>query len=188
MRTGLVAIGIMTAVLVLPGCGDWFDKASRRNTAHPLGVQPLLRVPAEGGVALEAAPIDVRKGQVVYVSAYSHVYHGDGARFLMAVTLSIRNTSPSDSIVIRSVRYYDSAGNLVKETTEVPLRLAPLATAEFLIPEQDPSGGSGANFLVEWVAERPDITLPVIETVMVTTHSQGISFLATGRVIGELRP
>ncbi len=185
----LLAMGVVTVVLGVGGCGDSQDGIPKRPLTYPPGkVKPLVRIPDEGGVVADTTRIEPAKGQLVYVSAYSHVYYGDGQRFLMAVTLSIRNTSPRDSILVRAVRYYDSAGHVVKEATDVPLRLSPMATVEYLIPERDPSGGSGANFVVDWVAESPQVTEPVIETIMVTTHSQGISFTATGRVIEELGP
>jgi hypothetical protein len=89
--------------------------------------------------------VAVSEGQVVYVPAYSHIYHKGGGKFNLAITLSIRNTSMTDEIFVRSVRYYDSAGKLVKTYNEGSLRLAPLATTEFFVPEHDTSGGSGAN-------------------------------------------
>ena len=41
------------------------------------------------------------KGQAIYVPAYSHIYCGDRERpFLLAVTVSIRNTDPNQPIKI----------------------------------------------------------------------------------------
>jgi len=67
------------------------------------------------------------------------------------------------------------------------LRLAPLATTEFFVPEQDSSGGSGANFIVEWVAEKKQVNTPIIEAVMISTSGQqGISFVRSGQVVQAL--
>ena len=124
-------------------------------------------------------------GQTIYVPAYSHVYYGDGKEYLLAITLSIRNTSLTDSISVTSVRYYDSKGKLVKEYSQKNLQIPPMATAEFLVKEQDKSGGSGANFIVEWTAQK-DVSEPVVEAVMISTaFQQGISFISPGRVIEE---
>ena len=124
-------------------------------------------------------------GQTIYVPAYSHVYYGDGKEHLLAITLSIRNTSLTDSISVTSVRYYDSKGKLVKEYSQKNLQIPPMATAEFLVKEQDKSGGSGANFIVEWTAQK-DVSEPVVEAVMISTaFQQGISLISPGRVIKE---
>ena len=81
------------------------------------------------------------------------------------------------------MKYYDSDGNLVKEHLENPLRLAPLASTDFVVDQNDRTGGSGANFIVEWIAET-EVSEPVVEALMVSTRSQqGISFISPGRVI-----
>ncbi len=122
-------------------------------------------------------------GQTIYVPAYSHVYYGNGKEYLLATTLSIRNTSLTDTILVTSVSYYDSKGKLVKEYSQKGLQLPPMATTEFFVEEKDTSGGSGANFLVKWTAQK-NVTEPVVEAVMISTaFQQGISFISPGRVI-----
>lgn len=67
-----------------------------------------------------------------------------------------------------------------------PRTLGPLGTMEIIIEERDVSGGSGANFVVEWRAEAP-VNPPIMETVMISTaHGQGISFTGRGVPIGAL--
>ncbi|MDA0834293.1 MAG: DUF3124 domain-containing protein [Planctomycetota bacterium] len=128
------------------------------------------------------------QGQTVYVPAYSHVYHENGRPHLLTVTLSVRNTSLDRDIVISSVRYFDTKGKEVKSHLKKPMRLGPLSTTEFLIGRSDTSGGSGANFIVEWIANQP-VTEPIIETVMIdTSGQQGISFARSGTVIKEHIP
>ena len=47
----------------------------------------------------------------------------------------------------------------------------------------DSAGGSGANFIVEWVGEK-QVSEPIVEAVMLSAESaQGISFISGGRVI-----
>ena len=58
-----------------------------------------------------------------------------------------------------------------------------MASTNFVVPENDQTGGSGANFIVEWIAET-EVFEPIIEAVMVSTASQqGLSFISVGRVI-----
>ena len=125
------------------------------------------------------------QGQTVYVPVYSHVYHQNGKPQLLTITLSIRNTSLDSDIIVTSVRYFDTNGKEVKSYLAKPRSLAPLATTEFLVERDDTSGGSGANFLVEWISKEP-VTQPVIEAVMIdTSGQQGISFARSGTVIRE---
>ncbi|MFV0446399.1 MAG: DUF3124 domain-containing protein [Planctomycetaceae bacterium] len=128
------------------------------------------------------------QGQIVYVPAYSHIYHDNGAPYLLTITLSVRNTSLNRGIVVKSVRYFDTKGKEVKSYLTTPLRLPALATTEFLVERDDATGGSGANFLVEWVAEA-QVTEPIIEAVMIDTKGQqGISFARRGMAVREIIP
>jgi len=141
-----------------------------------------------GGGGVEFSSSHAVQGQIVYVPAYSHIYHDDGAPYLLTITLSVRNTSIEREIIVKSVRYFDTKGKQVKSYLAKPLRLAPLATTEFLVERNDASGGSGANFLVEWVAKEV-VSEPVIEAVMVDTKGQqGISFARSGKTIQEVVP
>jgi hypothetical protein len=81
------------------------------------------------------------------------------------------------------VRYYDSAGKLVREHLTEPGELGPLATVEFVIQRVDTAGWPGANFLVQWVGS-PEVDEPLIEAVMIgQSGNAGISFTSAGRVI-----
>ena len=134
---------------------------------------------------LSANPV---QGQVVYVPAYSHVYHGDGDPHFLTITLSIRNTNLDKEIVVKSIRYFDTKGKLVKSHLEKPVRLPALATTEVVVKRDERLGGSGANFLVEWYATQP-VTEPIIEAVMIDIEKQqGVSFVRRGSVIKVLAP
>jgi hypothetical protein len=125
----------------------------------------------------------IAMSQTLYVPIYSHIYHQDQQKiFNLAATLSIRNTDLTNPIVITSVRYYDSNGKLVKQYLERPIQINPMASTDFVVDRTDTSGGSGANFIVEWVAQT-EISEPVVEAVMIgTDFQQGISFLSPARV------
>ncbi len=128
--------------------------------------------------------IDLSKGQRVYVPAYSHIYSGNKERpFLLTVTLSIRNIDPTHLIKITLVDYYETQGKLIKKYIDKPATLSPLEALRYVIPEKDKSGGSGANFIVEWHSDKP-VNRPIIESIMIgTKSSQGISFTSRGREI-----
>ena len=124
------------------------------------------------------------KGQRVYVPAYSHIYSGNKARpFLLTVTLIIRNIDPANLIKISLVDYYETQGKLLKQYLEEPISLDPLESLRYVIPQRDDSGGSGANFIVEWSSDKP-VNRPIIESIMIGTQStQGISFTSRGQEI-----
>lgn len=138
---------------------------------------------AHGGAHAE---VNAVAGQTVYVPAYSHIYHEEGQPHLLTITLSVRNTSRAEEIIVRSVRYFDTKGNEVKSYLDRPVRLPAMGTTEVIVERDDATGGSGANFLVDWSADQP-VSAPVIEAVMIDTKSQqGISFARRGFVVSEL--
>jgi Protein of unknown function (DUF3124) len=160
----------------------------------PSQVEELTRLPptfpgeelspsSQPPVPITAAEIE----QTVYVPAYSHVYYRSGQEYLLAITLSIRNTSLTDSILVKSVRYYDTKGRLVKQYSKDRLQIPPMATAEFFVQDEDTSGGSGANFIVEWKTKK-GVDEPIVEAIMIGTSSgQGISLVSPGRTISKTR-
>ena len=123
-------------------------------------------------------------GQTVYVPAYSHIYHGNrAAELLLSVTLSIRNIDQDNPITVSVVDYYETQGELLKHFLNAPVTLGPLGSERYIIQQNDSSGGSGANFIVVWQAEKPT-NPPIIETVMIGTQSQlGISFTSRGQAL-----
>ena len=137
--------------------------------------------PVEAG-----SDIVTSNGQTVYVPIYSHIYSGlKGRPFSLAATLSIRNTDPKHPITLVSVHFYDSDGKLLKEYLDKPAELKAMASTRYIITEGDNTGGSGANFLVEWKSQTK-VNSPLIEGVMIGTRSgQGISFVSRGQVIDE---
>lgn len=136
---------------------------------------------------IQTQDLDITTGQTIYVPAYSEIYYASAGRTMdLAVTLSIHNTDFEHPIVITSVRYYDTHGQLVREYLGQPRSLRPLASTDFFVDASEKSGGIGTNFIVEWVAEQP-VYEPIVEAVMLNTSStQGVSFTSPGRVISEL--
>lgn len=141
--------------------------------------------------ALAAEPLQTSRGQSVYVPVYSHIWHGNldsrgkPQTLLLSSMLSIRNTDPYDAMTVRSVRYYDTAGKLLKEYMAQPARLAPMASTDVFLEHKDDQGGTGANFVVQWTAERP-ISTPIIEVVNAYLFGpQSLAFTSPGKVIAE---
>jgi len=129
---------------------------------------------------------DTAAGQLVYVPIYSHAYFNSKRRtFNLVATLSVRNTDMEQPITLRSIRYYDSGGKLVRDYLDQPVRLDPLASVDYVVDEKD-EFGTGTSFLVEWAAGT-EVHEPIIEAVMISTaQSQGLSFTSHGRVLRTL--
>lgn len=138
--------------------------------------------------ALQAVTLDPNfkkvMGQTIYVPTYSHIYYENSEKSLdLAITLSIRNTDLENSIFLTSVRYYDTYGKLTREYVQSPLQLQKLASGEFVVNRTDRTGGSGSNFIVEWMSDR-QVSEPIIEAVMISAvGNQNMSFLSVGKAI-----
>lgn len=126
-------------------------------------------------------------GQTLYVPIYAYIYINDNAKpFNLAATLYVRNTDRAKSIVIESVKYQGASGKLIKSFLKGPIRLDPLASSSFFVPESETSGGSSTSFLVDWVAAEP-ANPAIAEAVMVgTLMNQGVTLRSEGRVIADL--
>ena len=169
----------IAAIVIITSC--WDQTTSQRQ-------QPDTK----REISLRTVTLDQTKvvmGQTVYVPIYSHIYHYNSQDNVMnlSATLSIRNTDLTNSIIITSVRYYDTDGKLIRQDIKSPVELKPLASTNFFIAANDTIGGSGANFIVEWVAEKT-VYEPVIEAVMISTSSsQGISFVSPAKILKQHR-
>lgn len=145
-----------------------------------------ITAPALAGEAPQTS-----RGQSVYVPVYSHIWHGNldakgkPQTLLLSSMLSIRNTDPEGTMVVRSVRYYDTAGKMLREYLPQPARLGPMASTDVFVEHKDDAGGSGANFVVSWSADKP-ISAPIVEVVnayFFGPHS--LAFTSPGKVIAE---
>lgn len=169
---------ILFLILTLSGCSS--------QPSSPVGARRMA-LPAN---AVEVAPKErqIERGQILYVPCYSHVYLLDGKPYNLAITLSVRNTSRSQTLIVRSVEYHDSQGKMVEDmAANEEIELPPLSVAEFFVREDDTSGGSGASFIVDWISEGP-ISDPSVECAMVgSSGSLGVSFLTVGKVTQELK-
>jgi hypothetical protein len=117
----------------------------------------------------------------IYLPIYSDIYYRDTHHiFSLTATLSIRNTSFNDSIYLFSIDYYNSLGKKIRRYNEATLMLKPMESLEFVVEDNDDTGGVGANFVVDWGA-KVGAQHPYIQGVMIgTTGQQGISFTTEG--------
>ncbi|GAB4512466.1 MAG: hypothetical protein OHK0046_12020 [Anaerolineae bacterium] len=170
MRYWVFAVLVLAALLIT-GC-----EASSDAQSLTIGAQQ----PVTG------RDLRIVAGQTVYVPAYSEVFIRQNIPNVeLSVTLAIHNTDLNNAIIIRSVRYYDTDGTLVRDYITDPVEVAPLATTGFLVEDIDRSGGWGSNFIVEWGAENP-VYEPVIEAIMIgTRNAYGISLISPGRVLSQ---
>lgn len=143
--------------------------------------------PAEETPITESeAPTDAEDdlyGETIYVPIYSSIFYHTAKRTLeLAATLSVHNTDLSRSIRLTRVDYYNLKGERIREYLKQPVVLRPLQTINYVIEERDKTGGTGANFIVEWRAAT-DVSSPIVEAIMIGAGSgQGISFTSTGKV------
>ena len=116
-----------------------------------------------------------------YLSVYPQIYSLDEHRTHdLTVTVSLRNTSLSDSAYISSARYFDTHGDLIRSYFDAPIYISPMETVEIVLKETAQEGGTGANFIFDW-AILPNSNEPLFESVMISTAGQqGLSFTAQG--------
>jgi hypothetical protein len=138
------------------------------------------------GLAQEVA---LSSGQSLYLPIYSHLLHGNAVlggkpgQYPLSALVSLRNTDPRQSIRIVSARYYDTAGKPLREYFSKPRILPPLGTVELFVERNDLAGGSGANFIINWQADKP-VNPPIVEAVHADiTGNRTLSFITTARVI-----
>lgn len=140
-----------------------------------------------GSVAVAEEASELSRGQMVYVPIYSQISYrnldlqGKPSTLLLSSMVSIRNTDPDNGITLRSVRYYGGDGKLLRDDSDAARSLGPLASTEIFVEYKDTTGGTGANFLVVWDAERP-VNPPIIESVNVNyTGTALTAFTSRGR-------
>tara|TARA_R110001606_G_scaffold399099_2_gene580692 strand:- start:179643 stop:180194 length:552 start_codon:yes stop_codon:yes gene_type:complete len=116
-----------------------------------------------------------------YLSVYSQIYSRSESRTHdLTATISMRNTSLTDSIYMLKADYYNTHGELLRTYFKNPIFISPMETIEIVIDEVDNEGGTGANFIFEW-AVKDKTHEPLFEAVMISTSGQqGISFTTQG--------
>lgn len=148
------------------------------------GSPDKINYPSHNYTFVKADTANLEYREIVYVPVFSDIYYLDGTkRFLLTSTLSIRNTSLSDSTYVLSVVFNDSFGKPLRNFTTSHLLLKPLESIEFVIEDKENKGGAGASFIVEW-GGKGNANQMLIQSVMIgTAGQQGISFTEKGETI-----
>jgi hypothetical protein len=99
---------------------------------------------------------------------------------MLAITLSVRNIDHAATVTLTAVDYFNTQGTRVRRYLDAPVQLKPLATAEYYVEPLDDTGGSGANFLVQW--NGPANAQPLLTESIMTGHAGSgyISFASRG--------
>lgn len=142
------------------------------------------------GFAAAQGMLPLAAGQSLYLPIYSHIYHGEvnpktgkPSQTLVSAHISIRSTDPATGMKVVSARYYDTEGKLLREFLPKPHVILPFGTYELYLPRSDSSGGSGANFIIDWVADKP-INPPLVEALHADIReARTLLFITTGRPI-----
>ena len=173
---------LLAVVMAIAAVARWLDSRLDNLEGKAPGKPPKSYTPPDLDAFAKPEPLAEGEGKSLslYVPVYSHLYFGGGRPILLETTLSVRNISPTDRSHVQKIGYYDTDGELVAELLERPIVLGPLQTLKFVIPQRDSSGGSGANFLVDWVDSDGSVE-PLVEAVMIgNVGTQGISLRAVG--------
>ena len=180
--------GVRVLILLAIAFMAFVYTQSRTNTEERLGaIEERVRVqPPRAFQPPDLSQFDARNidtsalgvHEAVYVPVYSHIYYDGGRPYLLETTLSIRNVDPNVPIYISKADYFDTDGKLAKEEIDRLIELKPLQTIEFLVERHDVTGGSGANYIVEWHARSTRVHAPLVEAVMVgRSGTNAISFV-----------
>lgn len=114
-----------------------------------------------------------------YLSNYSQIYsYTEHLTHDLTSTISMRNTSLTDTIYMISAKYFDTHGKLIRTYFDEPIYISPMETVAIVIDEKDQEGGTGANFLFDW-AIKPQTTEPLFEGIQLSTAGR-ISFTTHG--------
>lgn len=134
--------------------------------------------------AIDIASKDSLEHGKSYLSVYSQIHSlTEHKTHNLTSTISMRNTSESDTIYLLRAEYFDTHGKSVRKYFDFPIYLAPMETSEIIIEELDVSGGTGSNFIFEWKIPK-NTPEPIFEGIMNSTvGQQGLSFTTQGKRI-----
>lgn len=149
------------------------DKEQAREAAPRTPAQPTAK---------PTRPSELVTSGRLYVPIYSHIYVQKGHAADLAVTVSVRNVSMHRSLVLESVRYYDTSGKLLEDFLDGEATLQPLETVEFFVATEDQRGGSGANVVATWHSDSL-VTKPLVEAIMVYSQGSNQAYAFSTRAI-----
>jgi len=133
-------------------------------------------------------PTQMQYQEEVYIPIYSDIYiDKQKQKTLLAATLSIRNTSYTDSLFVSKVDYYDSDGVVARRFLDKTINIPPMATVNYVIEKEDDSGGTGANFMVS-LKGRNQLMKPLVQAIMIGEFNNiGFAFSTNGWPVESAR-
>ena len=141
---------------------------------------------SSGGTALAA--VKLVKGQTIYIPSYANVISGPPIYMVVPLraNLVIHNTDPDQTISIARIDEYNTEGQKVSSYLTAPVILNPMGAMRVVVKESKKEAeGLGANFIIQWQAEKK-VTEPIIECLIIgSLGAQGFSFATQGRIIKE---
>ncbi len=173
LKQGLILFNVALIALLLITFTECEEPNPNKNTYGERLLQESTISPA---IKSEFSHVDS-----VYVPIYSNIYSRSKlTKFYLTATLSIRNTSYVDTLLINTIDYFNTKGEIIREYLENPILLNPMASIDYVIDEEDHTGGSGAHFTVIWSGKNRRVK-PIIQAVMISTNGQqGVAFTAEG--------
>jgi hypothetical protein len=141
---------------------------------------------SSGGAA--SAAVKLVKGQMVYIPSYANVISGPPIYMVVPLraNLVIHNTDPDQPITITRIDEYNTEGQKVSNYLTAPVILNPMGAMRVVVKESKKEAeGLGANFIIQWQAEK-QVNEPIIECLIIgSLGAQGFSFATQGRIIKE---
>jgi hypothetical protein len=141
---------------------------------------------SSGGTALAA--VKLVKGQTIYIPSYANVISGPPIYMVVPLraNLVIHNTDPDQPISIARIDEYNTEGKKVSSYLTAPVVLNPMGAMRVVVKESKKEAeGLGANFIIQWQAEKK-VNEPIIECLIIgSLGAQGFSFATQGRIIKE---
>jgi hypothetical protein len=128
------------------------------------------------------------KGQTVYIPSYANVISGPPIYMVVPLraNLVIHNTDPAQSITVARIDEYNTEGQKVSSYLAAPVTLNPLGAMRVVVKKsKKETEGLGANFIIQWQAEKK-VAEPLIDCLIIgSLGAQGFSFITQGRIVKE---
>jgi hypothetical protein len=173
---------ILYLLLLLISAGSCRNSSKDQSPMNqPMDFDPSL-------LRSDMSPIKKIRGQLLYLPVYSNMpYQIDTVKIDMSAFIAIHNTDLISRICLTKVLYFNQNGKLVDDfLNKGNITIEPLATKDFYIPYEDQSG-TGANFLVEWVADTL-VNEPLFEAITICLKpNNSVAVLSQGKILSEKR-
>lgn len=181
---------ILAAIcLVVSACSttDNNSKDGQSIVGHPSGNYHYVDENQErdfSHLRVDTVPESMDQRELLYVPVYTDIYiRNKEMRLPLTATLSIRNISVDYPMFVNAITYFDSDGKVIQKYLKGVVRLEPLQSIWLVVNDNEISGGTGANFIVDWggAIECPK---PIVESLMTgAAYQLGVSYKSESMVI-----